>query len=110
MIETALGRKPDFPHRRGAFNLAAKFMLRKFRDGMVRSVPGKRDVTALKTVFPEAEALIQVEPGQRLSSLPEQDSYSYEIGTLYLGADSEQELLDKHRTARKMLPFVIDPV
>jgi hypothetical protein len=110
MIETALGRKPDFPLRRGRFNLAAKFMLRKFRDGMVRSVPGKRDVTALKTVFPEAEILIQVKPGQRLSSLPEQDSYSYEIGVLYLGADSEQELLDKHRTARGMLPFVIDPV
>jgi len=109
MIESGLGRRPEFPHRRGRFNLAAKFMLRKFRDGVVRAVPGERETAGLKTVYPEAEVLVQVEPGQHLSSLREQDSYSYEVGVLYLGGNSEEELLEKFRTARNILPFVIDP-
>ena len=109
MIEAGLGQRPDFPHRQGAFKLAAKFMLRKFRDGVVQSVPGENEVAALKTVYPEAEVLIQIEPGQHLSTLKEQDSYSYEVGVLYLGAGSQKELLEKYLVSREMLPFVIDP-
>ncbi|WP_462324714.1 ATP-grasp domain-containing protein [Desulfoplanes sp.] len=108
MIDVALGEEPGFPHRQGAFSLAAKFMLRSFENGVVRRVPGPEDVQKLKRRFPEAQLLIQVRPGQILSSLREQDSYSYEFAVLYLGADSQEELVHKYREARSVLPFVIE--
>ncbi len=48
---------------------------------------------------------IIVKPGMQLSELIEQDSYSYDMAHLYLGADSRQALLEKYRQAVEMLPF-----
>jgi hypothetical protein len=108
MIDVALGEEPAFPCRQGSFALAAKFMLRSFEDGLVLQVPGPGDVRKLTNRFPEAQLLVQVRPGQILSSLREQDSYSYEFAVLYLGADSEDELIQKYRQARSILPFAIE--
>jgi hypothetical protein len=43
----------------------------------------------------------------RLSELRDQDSYSYEIATLFMGADSHEKLLANYREAITMLPFRI---
>ncbi len=108
MIDVALGREPELPYRQGPFALAGKFMLRSFEDGVARQVPAPEDVRTLKERFPEAELLVQVAPGQLLSSLREQDSYSYEFAVLYLGASNEEELVKKYREARSILPFAIE--
>ncbi len=108
LIDVALGNTPDFPHRQGQFKLAAKFMVRCHKDGRVMAVPGQAEIEALKKKFPEAQVVIQIEAGMRLSDLRDQDSYSYEIADLFLGADSQDELLKKYQTALEMLPFAID--
>lgn len=108
MIDVALGNEPDFPHREGHYKIAAKFMLRHYRDGMVKSIPSDDDINNVKERFPDAEVLLHVQPGVRLSDLPDQDSYSYEIAVLFMGGDNEQQLNDNYNTALKMLPFVID--
>jgi hypothetical protein len=45
----------------------------------------------------------------RLSQLANQDSYSYEVADLLLGANSPQELLTKHQQCWEALPFEFAP-
>lgn len=108
MIALALGEAPDFPHREGHYKMAAKFMLRRYRDGVVKRVPGREDIDKVKARFPDTAVLLHVKPGQRLSHLPDQDSYSYEIAVIFMGGDSERHLVNNYHAALKMLPFVID--
>ncbi len=107
MIDVALGIAPQFPHRQGRFATAAKFMVRRYRDGTVLGIPGPEDVNRVRERFDGAEVQIKVIPGMRLSELRDQDSYSYEIADLFMGADSHEELLANYREALTMLPFHI---
>lgn len=105
MIETALGQEPHLPHRQGRFRMAAKFMLRRFSDAVVKRIPNQEDIDRLQARYPEALVRIMVNEGQRLSHLAWQDAYSFELAELFLGANSEKELLDKYEKARAMLGF-----
>jgi biotin carboxylase len=108
-IDLALGRRPDFPHRQGEFRVAAKFMLRVFEDGVVEGVPQDEDIRRLKQRLPEAMTRILTKEGERLAHLAYQDSYSFEIAEVFLGADSQSELLAKYQTALELLPFKLTP-
>jgi hypothetical protein len=83
-------------------------MLRRYCDGTVHAVPGAEDIDRVKQRFPGAEVLLHVEPGMRLSRLADQDSYSYEIAVIFMGADNRKKLLENYRLALDMLPFVIE--
>ena len=107
MIDVALGRAPSFPHRQGRFATAAKFMVRRYRDGKVLGIPGPEQVQRVRERFGGADVQINVTPGMRLSELRDQDSYSYEIADLFMGADSHEELLANYDQALTMLPFHI---
>lgn len=109
MLDVALGHKPNFQHRRGRFNTAAKFMIRRYSDGKVIGVPGEREIELVKRKFPGSEVLIHIRPGMHLSQLRDQDSYSYEIADLFMGADSHHELMANYEKALQMLPFSINP-
>ncbi|MDK9556999.1 ATP-grasp domain-containing protein [Marinobacter sp. M216] len=97
MVETALGRKPDFPHRKGRFRVAAKFMWRVYGNARVKKVPSADQIAALQERFLDADIQLHIKPGMALSDLKDQDSYSYEIAIIYMGADSQKELLQKYR-------------
>jgi hypothetical protein len=88
--------------------MAAKFMLRIFEDGIVERVPHATDIEQFKRRYPEALVRIMVDEGTQLSHLAYQDSYSFEIAEVFLGADSQSELLDKYRAALE-LPFRFEP-
>lgn len=108
MIDLALGKKPNFPKGQGPFQVAAKFMLRRYEDGYVKNVPNQDDIDRVKERFPETEVVVSVESGMRLSDLRDQDSYSYDIADLFMGAESHKELLSNYKTALAMLPFNIE--
>jgi hypothetical protein len=110
MIDVALGRTPDFPHRKGHFKMAAKFMVRRYRDGLVKRVPSQEDIARVQQRYPDTEVLLHIPAGMRLSDLRDQDSYSYEIAVVYLGAGNQAELLSKYHGVLDMLPFEIDEV
>jgi hypothetical protein len=110
VVELALGRRPEFPHRAGRFALAAKFMLRYFEDGVVERAPGRHAVHAVRHAFDEAMLRVFVERGMRLSELPLQDSYSYEVAEIFLGADRQKALLDKYLKACELLDLRVRPV
>lgn len=108
MIDIALGRRPDFPFKMGPFEVAAKFMLRRYENGYVKSVPNQEAIAKVKQTFPGTEVVISVREDMHLSDLRDQDSYSYEIADIFMGAASESELLLNYQIALSMLPFNIE--
>jgi biotin carboxylase len=110
MLELALGKKPEFPHRQGRYNVAAKFMWRVFQDAIVAHVTSEAELESLRALLPSAEIQLHIGRGQRLSSLSDQDSYSYEIADIFLGGRNQKELLQKYRTAQEAMHIEFEPV
>lgn len=105
MIDLALGQKPQFPHRQGKFACAAKWFLRTHENAVVTRVPSDEQIDRVKERFPGTLVNIHVKEGMRLSELPNQESYSFELGYLYLGGRNEQELEDHYRQCLEYLTF-----
>jgi hypothetical protein len=108
MISLALGRDPQLPHRQGPYKLAGKWFLRRFSDGHVRRSPGPDDISRIEREMPDTIIDIVAEKGVHLSDLPMQDSYSYELAALYIGAEDEAELEEKYQRCLELLPFEFD--
>lgn len=107
MVRLGLGETPDFPHRQGDSRVAAKFMLRVYRPGQVTRVPSAVDIERLYARFPKARLRVLVHEGQDLGTLRFQDSYSFELAELFMGAASQAELLSDYRQALEILNFQI---
>jgi hypothetical protein len=105
MLELALGREPRPPHREGPYAVAALWFVRRSADGVVRRVPTAEEVAAVQHDVDGCTVDVTVRPGDRLSDLHDQDSYSYAIATIAVGADSEDELTRKYEQALAGLPF-----
>ncbi|MGM0574344.1 MAG: ectoine synthase [Myxococcota bacterium] len=104
-INVALGLRTRVPRPRGAFQCAAKFHLRRYADAVVEQVPDEANLAAVARAIPGTEVHVTVEPGARLSDLRDQDSFSYEIATVHLGAEDQAELLARFRECAEMLDF-----
>lgn len=107
LVQLALGLQPVFPHRVGRHGVAAKFMIRSYEDGVIERLPGMADLARLADRFPDARFTALVEEGTRLAHLPYQDSYSFEVADLFLGAGDQRALLRRFEVARRMLPLRI---
>ncbi|SFQ22940.1 ATP-grasp domain-containing protein, partial [Tranquillimonas alkanivorans] len=85
MIDVALGRKPDYPARQGAFRYAAKFMPRLYghsADEIVTHAPSKPEIQALEEQYPGTEIQLHIEEGMQLGEDHHYDEYSYELGAI----------------------------
>ena len=58
--------------------------------------------------MPNCKVEIAVSEGQRLSQLRDQDSYSYEVATIFVGGDSEEQLQQSFDDCRGRLPLVFE--
>lgn len=110
MIDVALGERPDPPHRRGRHRLAAKFMWRTHDDAIVRHAPTGDELDDLRRRFPDAEVEFEVQAGDHLADLPSQDSYSYELATIFVGGDDEEELRRRYESIRSATHLDLEPV
>jgi hypothetical protein len=108
MVSVALGRRPRPMEKAGGYNVAAHFMLRVFEDGFVQRVPHSDDVERLRAEMPESELRVLVDEGIRLEDLSRQDSYSYELANLLLGARDQAELVERYQRALEILPFEVE--
>ena len=108
MVDVALGREPDMPHREGPYQVAAKFFLRAYRDARVTAVPSEHAIARLCERLPGTKIRVLVEEGLQLSDLEDQDAYSYELAEIYLGARSVRELLARWRAVREGLSFGLE--
>ena len=105
MIDLALGNQPNFPKRNGDFHSAAKFFFRTHNNGVLKQVPNQEQIQRVKERFPDTLINIHVKEGMRPSDLPGQESYSYDLGYVCIGADNEHALLENHRKCLEILKF-----
>ena len=68
-------------------------------------VPAPDTIRAIEAKFPGTIVVPQVREGMRLSELPEQDSYSYALAYVYMGARNQSSLLRNYERVVRSLPF-----
>lgn len=95
MIRLALGLDPASPGGRGPYQVAAKWYYRWFGEGTVHHVPTPSDIAAIERRIPGVRIDVVPAEGQKLSSVSQQDSYSYEVAHIFTGADDEKGLRRK---------------
>ncbi|XKH01547.1 ATP-grasp domain-containing protein [Marinobacter nauticus] len=110
MVETALGRDPKFPHRRGKYPVAAKFMWRVYEDARVTHVPAPEELEAVRRRFRDVDIELYAEPGKLLSTLEDQDSYSFELAALFIGAENQKVLRRKYEEVKAALNIRLEPL
>ncbi|MFF9273397.1 ATP-grasp domain-containing protein [Streptomyces rochei] len=108
MIALALGEDPSMPHRQGPYAMAAKWYHRWFTDGVVRHVPSPEDIARIERDIPGVRIEVLPEPGQRLSDLSQQDSYSYELAHIFTGGNDEADLRRKYDQCVAALGLTFD--
>lgn len=95
MISLALGNDPALPSGQGPYRMAAKWYYRWFGEGTVHKVPTPDELVAIERAIPGVRIDVVPAEGQKLSSVSQQDSYSYEIAHIFTGADDEEGLRSK---------------
>jgi biotin carboxylase len=110
MLDIALGRRPEFPHREGQYRMAAKFMWRIGHDAIVHNVPAQERIEEICRELEGVEVQIHVHEGMRLSELPDQDSYSYEIAVIFVGADTQSALVERYQRCKSALGLELERV
>jgi quercetin dioxygenase-like cupin family protein len=108
--DLSLGMRPRLPYRDGEFARAGKFFIRAYQDAVVKAVPGPEKLAELQRLMPDTNVQIIAEPGKRLSEMMDQDSYSYTLALLWIGAASRAKLQKRYEQAVEILEFELDPV
>lgn len=108
LLKLALGQDPEFDQGQGPYRIAAKYYHRRFSDGLVRRVPTDDEIKALEADIPGVSIYPLPREGQQLSELAAQDSYSFEVTDIIVGADSVAELEDKYERIVQALHYDIE--
>lgn len=108
MVDLALGRRPHMPERKGDYPIAAKWMLRRFTDGMVHRVPSSEEIAAVEQRFPAVSIKIVAKEHTRLSDMEGQDSYSFMLAEISVAGASEHELQEIYDDCCNALVFTIE--
>ncbi|MFJ3185023.1 ATP-grasp domain-containing protein [Streptomyces halstedii] len=95
MISLALGQDPSLPGGRGPYRTAAKWYYRWFGDGTVHEVPSPERIAAIEREIPGVRVDVVPGEGQKLSTVAQQDSYSYEVAHIFTGGDDEADMRRK---------------
>lgn len=110
-VDLSMGRKPQMPYRKGKDAIASKFMFRSYEsDGLITRVPTEKEVSDLKRILPDIEVNILAEHDVRLSEMPYQESYSYELADIFLGGSDEEMIEDAYVRSVDSLEFRIKPL
>lgn len=108
MLNLALGRRPSALEYAGKYRIASNFMLRTFEPGTVQQIPSEEETRKLLEKYPEFYIKNHVKEGMHLSELQGQDSYSFELANIFLGARNQEELLDKYHDCLDNLTYGIN--
>lgn len=110
MLDVAQGRRPDPPHRQGRDRWAAKFFVRAWSDAVVTHVPDRGRIDEIEQLAGGANIHMEVREGDRLSELEDQEAYSFELATIFLGADSPSGLRQRFQQIVAMLDLGLEAV
>ncbi len=109
-VEVGMDRDPRFPYRKGEFNRASKFFYRKWEDAIVTRIPTAEELQAIEKEIPGVLIDIKVHEGLRLHDMFEQDSYSYDLAWIFVGANNYRDLHRKYHACVEKLKFEFRPV
>jgi biotin carboxylase len=104
MLKVALGEDPG-PPGAGPYQISARYYLRQFSDGVLRAGPSADEIAAVERDIDGVRIHRRAPDGARLSDLPGQDSYSYELAEIIVGAADVAELEDKYDRCVAALRF-----
>lgn len=110
MLDLALDREPRMPHEKGPFEVAAKWLLRSFSDGVVHRIPSEEEIAAVEASIPGTTVHVPVVEGERLSDGYGEDSYSYVLAEIFGGGRDEDELERNYERCLEGLTFEIEEV
>lgn len=110
LLDVAMGRQPRMPHRLGEYDVAGKYFLRAFvDDGVVTSAPSEQRLAEVKERFPGVRIQLDVAEGDRLSEvLTVQETYSFELGRVWLGGDDHDDLDRRFDEVAAMLALEVE--
>lgn len=109
MLRLALGEEPEMPRGEGPDDIAAKWLHRTFvDDAVVTRVPTAEEIAEIESDIPGISIHIVVDEGVRLSELEEQDTASYELAQVYIGAADVDEMRRKFDTVIERLPIELE--
>ncbi|MEX0771894.1 MAG: ATP-grasp domain-containing protein [Balneolales bacterium] len=108
MVKVATGLKPNPVEKNGKYNIAAKIHHRVFFDeGTIKHMPSKEEIKEIEQEF-DCMIFIEGKQGQKLTELSGQDSYSYRLSNIYVGAQNEKELIEKYDLIVGRLAIVVE--
>lgn len=111
MLRLALGHEPYMPYREGEWAIAGKWYYRRFDDdAVVRRAPSEDEIERIEREIPGVTVQATVREGERLSELPEQDSYSFDLAHLVVAGNDVADMEDKFRRATERLTLEFDEV
>ena len=96
------------PSRQGRHATASKWFLRRLDDGVTRRVPTADEIADVQRQVPGTTVDVIVAEGDRLSELPDQDSYSYKIANIYIGGDDDDQVAERFERCAALLTFEFD--
>ncbi|MFD3687579.1 acetyl-CoA carboxylase biotin carboxylase subunit family protein [Nocardiopsis sp. NPDC058631] len=107
MLLLSLGRDPRLPaDARGDHAVAAEWYHRRFGDdGVPVRVPTEEEVAELERSLPGVKVEVVPEHGEPLSEMRSQDSYSFELAKITIGAADETEMRAKYERCVEALRF-----
>lgn len=108
MLQIALGIKPKPMEYNGEYPVAANCMLRVYNPGRIIRVPDNQSIQQVEKEVPGSFVQVLVQEGQLLEDLQHQDSYSYHLANIYIGARHRMELVEKYNRCLELLPFEVE--
>ncbi len=109
-VDLVLGKPPHIPEGKGEFKLAAACFYREFQNAWVSHVPSGPEIAKIEQDYPGTIIQVDVCPDMYLSDLVEQDSYSYILALIYLGADNQKTMLSNYRKCLNLLNITLEPL
>lgn len=105
LVRVALGEDPSRPHGEGPYAISAHYYLRRFTDAYLVRGPSPEEIAAVEREFDGVSVSRRGKDGMRLSELHAQDSYSYTLAEIVVGAQSVAEMEQKYERVVAALPF-----
>jgi biotin carboxylase len=104
-LAIATGQPAELPPPRPDM-VASSFLIRRYRDAIVRELP---DPNAVTRRFGHAHVELLVRPGQRLSD-NDDDVASHRLAVVALAGPDRRAVLARYAEAKALLRFGLDPV
>lgn len=103
-LALAMGQTVDWQPGRGSAKAAASFVMRRFRDARVVSVPSPQQIAEVEKRFSGAHVKVLCAPGERLSD-HDQDVGSFRYCIVNMAAGSREQLAADYAITSEMLRF-----